>query len=521
MNLRRLHHGHDSTSEAAIWPLTVILMLMITVDKASVEPFRYKTTATSLAHRGVPVNIEKKGVVISLRGGCCDDDTPIDALVAVSDFDEKCNERSKFVKQVLCQRLQYVTKGKRMKDFAAWVRKNKDISTIVSIHGFDESSPIASSISNQPVPLELESTVLKQLKHDPFSSDRMNLDIVLTSQTPDDCFVDKMGMSLELKPPSLLQLSIRAVQLSLHFAPVWTTVGLAFVSQNFRENVWFKWIATAIGSSGAAWIKWGQWSSTRNDMFPEALCDHLSTLHAAAPAHSWSYSEHAVEQSLGLGAETLHCVFDSFDKEPLASGSIAQVHRAVLNGVPVAVKIRHPRVRQLMEMDFRLMTAAAAVVDKIPALSWLHVSESVEQFSHTIAAQAYLQVEAHHLELLNYNFRRWPRVKFPTPFYASTSVIIETFEPGKSATDLIDAYDDMAAMVNNGSAEKENGVTVVEEEDAAASRETASSNEETAVAGHDLMPLDLSKFLVSTGVSLYLKMLLVDNLVSLEPESVF
>lgn len=530
-----------------IWPLLFILIFSKIDRTISSQPFQLTAKGSIPSYiialrRQYPFihspNILEQIISIQRGGSCCDDDDVVDAavtadgavaLTTTSDFDVKCNERAKFVKQVLCHRLQYVTSGKRMKDFARWVKQNDcDTNTIVSIHGItttdsSKSNPIsaggaASIFSNQPVAPELESTVLKKLQHDPFSPDRMNLDIVLTSQTPANCFVDQTGQSsLELKPPSLLQLGLRALQLSVHFAPVWSTVGLAVVSKNFRENVWYKWIATSIGSSGAAWIKWGQWSSTRNDMFPDALCDQLSTLQTAAPAHAWSYSQTAVEQSLGLGAGTLDCVFERFDQEPLASGSIAQVHKAVLcGGLPVAVKIRHPRVQQLMEMDFRLMTAAAALIDKIPALSWLHIRESVEQFSYTIAAQAYLQVEAHHLEVLNYNFRRWPTVKFPTPFYASSSVIIETFEPGKIATAIIDKYDTMAANVNNiSNGATERGVTVIEEEENGVTvAQDPNHTQDDEISGHDLMPLDLAKFLVSKGVSMYLKMLLVDNLVS-------
>ena len=188
------------------------------------------------------------------------------------------------------------------------------------------------------------------------------------------------------------------------------------------------------------------------------------------------------------------------------------MHKANLCGVPVAVKIRHPRVQQLIDMDFRLMSAAAALVDKLPALSWLHIRESVDQFSHTMAAQAHLQVEAHNLEVLNYNFRRWPKVQFPTPFFASDAVIIETFEPGVISTDIIDKYDTIAAKLNDEKGSV--GVKVQEaddDNDYVLGERNQSTGGET-IAGYDLMPLELSKFLVSTGVSMYLKMLLVDNL---------
>jgi aarF domain-containing kinase len=237
-------------------------------------------------------------------------------------------------------------------------------------------------------------------------------------------------------------------------------------------------------------------------MFPELLCQELEQLQSSAPEHSWSFSKRMMESSLGLPQDSLLDVFDSFDEKPLASGSIAQVHKAQLDGKPVAVKIRHPRVAQLIDMDFRIMTAFARICDWIPALSWLHIRESVEQFSHTMAAQAHLQVEAHHLEILNHNFRKWPHTKFPYPIYASPAVIIETFEPGVIVSEMIDAYDDMA----EGKTQKSKSVTVEEVDDG------KPGDEKSELEAHDLIPVDTAKFIVTTGLGLYLKMLLVDNL---------
>ena len=490
--------------------------------------------ASSRMHHEMPIQLQVSAL-LKLRGGA--DYHQLDKLAPLPSnptYDDKCNARSNFVKFILHSRLQYVKQGKRSRDFVQWVRQNKgDPAAIITDNDDDDNSKtglLTRAITNPAVPAEREADAIARLKHDPFdATNRLNLDLVLTSRNPDDCFDvrrydDKSMHSIQAEDqtPSLWQLGCRALRLGLHFAPVWSTVGVALVSKKFRQAVWYPWLANSIGSSGAAWIKWGQWSSTRHDMFPEALCDQLSNLHAAAPAHSWAHSQQQVERALGLGRGTLGCVFDAFDAQPLASGSIAQVHKADLCGVPVAVKIRHPRVQQLMDMDFRLMTAAATLADKLPGLKWLHIRESVEQFSHTMAAQAYLQVEAHHLEVLNYNFRRWSRVKFPTPFFASAAVIIETFEPGVISTDIIDKYDAIAARLNNGEKGNNNGdevssvkVQEVDEDDEDALPEdsnSSSSSSKSMIAGHDIMPLELSKFLVSTGVSLYLKMLLVDNL---------
>jgi hypothetical protein len=367
---------------------------------------------------------------------------------------------------------------------------------------------------------------------DPFPLDRMNMDLIVTPYTPPDQFPPgrKPTDMVDAVPRSnALQLMLRAMRLSIHFAPVTSTLGMALVSPWFRTHVWYRLVASCIGSAGASFTKWGQWAATRADMFPEALCDHLASLHSSAPAHSWSHTERTIEASLGLALGTLRDVFDEMDAAPIASGSIAQVHRAVINGTPVAVKVRHPQVAQIIDMDFRLMAAAATLFDYIPALRWLHVRESVEQFSHTMAAQAYLQVEAHHLELLNYNFRRWSHIKFPKPFYASSSVIIESFEPGQIVTDVLDVYDDLAEVLErhevfaDRSGKVSSGVDSYWREAAAQVSKALQADDDrpssSIVSAHDLIPLSLAEFLVTNGVSLYLKMLLVDNLSKLRCDS--
>ena len=259
----------------------------------------------------------------------------------------------------------------------------------------------------------------------------------------------------------------------------------------------------------------------------------MSELHADAPAHNWKITQRTVEEALCIPKGTLFEIFEEFDETPVASGSIAQIHRAVLRRSVdeekekklcakrnkksksnkcyssgkekkniVAVKVRHPNVSRFIDMDFRLMSIIADVADCIPSLSWLRVRDSVEQFSHTMAAQAHLQIEAHHLEVLNYNFRHWNAVKFPSPLFACSSVIIETFEKGEICTSLIDKYDNLANIQHS----QDNPIVV--EVGSKECSETGGGID----GGHELMPVRLSKFIVTTGLSLYLKMLLVDNL---------
>lgn len=443
---------------------------------------------------------------------------------SISSNDEYYNERIAYVKNILTDRVRYVEKGKRVNDLMKWVKKKDGESTVLSVHGanlddMNNQQPLSSyeHLHTKPLSLYVPS---KRRQGNPFNDDQMDLDIPLKQKMsiiefqPETQLNHDKHLLEDDKNISALQLIIRAMQLCFHFSPALSTVGIAIFSRKFRPY-WYSIVSNSLGRGGAAFIKWGQWAATRNDMFPDTLCSQLSRLHSAAPAHSWSISEITLESCLGLPRGTLLDVFDYVDTQPIASGSIAQVHKASIDGTQVAIKVRHPRVSQLMDMDFRIMAAFATIFDYVPGFAWLHVRESVNQFSHTMKAQANLHVEAHHLELLNYNFRKWPTVRFPHPFYASRCCIIESYEPGRLISDAFDAFDRLKVTkhLEIKSSTLHTQDKLEEAEDASVcDKNTSMDNHLSKMEGSQPYPLSISKFVVTTGLALYYKMLLFDNL---------
>jgi hypothetical protein len=173
-----------------------------------------------------------------------------------------------------------------------------------------------------------------------------------------------------------------------------------------RRRAW-KLLLRGCGLAGAAFIKWGQWAAARRDLFPQDFCDTLAALHDRAPRHSFRRSKVVVERAFGRRLDEL---FEHFEREPIASGSIAQIHRATLRHpvgatghrvTPgrhqvVAVKVRHPNVHLHIQQDFKLLRMVSQVAAGVPALRGLSLRETVSQFSHTMTAQADLRVEAVH-----------------------------------------------------------------------------------------------------------------------------
>jgi aarF domain-containing kinase len=248
-----------------------------------------------------------------------------------------------------------------------------------------------------------------------------------------------------VEPPSLAQLLPRAATLALLFTPMLATAPLAYLLGErlpALRRAFFRLLTATLAAAGCAFIKWGQWCATRPDLFPPDLCAALSALHCHVPPHSWQATRRAVSEAFG-SESALEDVFLEFDRTPVGSGSIAQVHRAVLRAqptVPVAVKVRHPGVEARLRTDFALLGRLARQLESAESLSWLRLNDTLAQFAHAVAAQKSLCREGENLAVLRRNVRNAPHIAadFPTPLgcpplprLAGDCVLVETFEPGR------------------------------------------------------------------------------------------
>lgn len=113
-------------------------------------------------------------------------------------------------------------------------------------------------------------------------------------------------------------------------------------------SYWLKYLRRTLETCGPAFIKWGQWASTRRDLFPVEVAKELRKLQKEAPAHDGVVSRDLIKSSFGIPVESL---FEQFEDQPIASGSIGQIHRArmsqtgaIMSGVPsgmeVAIKVK-------------------------------------------------------------------------------------------------------------------------------------------------------------------------------------
>jgi hypothetical protein len=168
----------------------------------------------------------------------------------------------------------------------------------------------------------------------------------------------------------------------------------------------YRLLLGSCAAAGPSFIKWAQWASSRRDLFPDEFIDVVGSLQDAAPTHAGAHSARAVAAAFGSPPGEL---FEEFSAEAVASGSIAQVHRARLRlpcggSLPVAVKVRHPDVAARIATDFRLLGLLASAAGRVRALRGLSLRQSVAQFTATMTAQCDLRVEAAHALRFANNF---------------------------------------------------------------------------------------------------------------------
>ncbi len=138
----------------------------------------------------------------------------------------------------------------------------------------------------------------------------------------------------------------------------------------------------ALEHLGPVFIKFGQILSTRRDLLPEEMADELAFLQDRVAPFDGEIAKTIVEQALGKSVAEL---FLTFELEPLASASIAQVHTATLkNGDEVVVKVIRPKIEKTIRNDVRLMKLLARALSLVPDGKRLRPSEVVDEFERTI-----------------------------------------------------------------------------------------------------------------------------------------
>jgi len=196
-------------------------------------------------------------------------------------------------------------------------------------------------------------------------------------------------------------------------------------------------LASALEELGPCFIKLGQLMSTRPDLLPADYIHALSRLQDTIQPVPAERIIQIVQAELHAPIDEL---FKSFDQQPLATASMAQVHRAVLrDGTEVAIKVQRPGVRQRIEIDLEVLREIATFASRRTALGARYgLVQMVRELELSLTQELDFRLEAENTRRIGRQIAGFPKLCTPTVYaqYTSPRVLTLSFLKGRHLADV-------------------------------------------------------------------------------------
>jgi predicted unusual protein kinase regulating ubiquinone biosynthesis (AarF/ABC1/UbiB family) len=152
---------------------------------------------------------------------------------------------------------------------------------------------------------------------------------------------------------------------------------------------------------GPFYVKFGQLLSTRPDLLPPKYIEALTALQAQVPAVAWVLIEQTLREQLN---QPLERILKAIDPNPVAAGSIAQIHRGTLiTGEEVAIKVQRPNIDRIVNQDVILIKGIAEIIALTDFGNDYDVVNLAEDFTKAVLAELDFRQEGNYTEKLRLN----------------------------------------------------------------------------------------------------------------------
>src|SRR5690625_908011 len=178
---------------------------------------------------------------------------------------------------------------------------------------------------------------------------------------------------------------------------------------------------------GPTFIKLGQIASSRRDLVPEEIAVELEKLQDEVKSFDYEQVKQIIERELGDSPENIYA---QFNREPLATASIGQVHIAHLHtGEEVAVKIQRPDIEPIIKTDLETLHNLARILEA--RLEWARtyrLKEIIDEVSHSLQHELNYLLEGRNGERIAKQFADTPTTHVPPIIWEYTSKKVLTME---------------------------------------------------------------------------------------------
>ena len=195
-----------------------------------------------------------------------------------------------------------------------------------------------------------------------------------------------------------------------------------------------------IAHLGPTFVKLAQVFSARADILPEPYLSEISRLQDQMPPDDPAEIEAVIEAELGAPISSL---FESFDREAVATASLGQVHRGTVNGQDVAIKVLRPRVEELVAIDLEISFRVLYFVNVfLPNHHVRALTNVVREFGVRVREEMDFRQEAEHIAIFHRHFGSDKRVRAPhvLPEFTRRKVLVTEWVKGDKVDRLADRF---------------------------------------------------------------------------------
>lgn len=196
-----------------------------------------------------------------------------------------------------------------------------------------------------------------------------------------------------------------------------------------------KWIKEELSSLGPAFIKLGQFLSTRPDILGADAVSELSKLQDDIVPVTFEEIKFVIEESLN---KPLDSVFSEVDPVSIASASIGQVHRAKLkDGTPVVIKVQKPCVARQIKDDIETLNGMNAIFAATGSPRSTEIDNILRQYERFLKAELDYRVELEHMVKFHDLLDGLP-VRVPKVYkeISSENMLVMEYVPSTKITDI-------------------------------------------------------------------------------------
>lgn len=183
--------------------------------------------------------------------------------------------------------------------------------------------------------------------------------------------------------------------------------------------------------AGGVFVKFGQFLSTRTDLFSPVFIEEMAHLQENVRSLPGEEVRKIIEAQLKRPIDE---IFQTFDEEPLAAASIAQVHRATLHtGERVVVKVLRPELKEQMEVDVTILDTFAHLLEsRMPWAQSVNITSIAEGFIDNLYEEVDLSIELSNIIQMRKTMDNVVYIPKVYPDYCTSEILVVEFLDGVS-----------------------------------------------------------------------------------------